>query len=660
MDLTGFYRAKVISNEDDQMDGRLQVFVVNLKRTIWVRPSNSFGSSENDMLNYKAQQGSYDSPRNDSYVVVFFLENDLNQGFYAPGMTLKYSSQTPKGMNLPKFSKLNFMKLATRANIKFKEFFNGNIVGVDLNDDTNHFFLIFDNGARMEFSSPNEIVKQGKRSSSISKFTNFILDSTRKDSYFGGKFQMLSNKTESSAEVSVSSRSENPGSADTTSYRSGNKLRFLTVVKSFFKIREDGGSHTLSVSGSSNETESLSSITSSKSVDNSGVTSNDTLLSVDEVNDKKATITKSENADTIEGLSSSRKSEFNTSEISHEIDERRELNADKFSDEMSLKMVLGEELPENEKSATVFSDEDGIRETTTSIVNDNASEKKYSLTESSDVNKNGVTKASVVAHDGSEVGLTSEVVQKITGSKLTSSSTLSKNDQSQSSVKQEVDIESGESKLTIINKFSIQNPADPSGVLELDPKFQRGHKVVMDATEDKSSIEVTSIKKAFPTDAAGKPKYGEENSIKLTEDGKEASFEINLMGGTPGGGITLKIETDGSGKFTLELPKGDMNIKAPAGTVNVEANILNATVNDSAVIKVTNKVELTATSVTAKVTDLKVEATSAEVIAKKIKIAGDLLELPGTPIPDPTGGTMCAIKLCPFSGLPHQAKKATG
>ena len=660
MTLQGFYRGKVVDNVDEQRDGRVLVFIVTLSKTIWIRPANNYGSSEQDKINYKLESGSFSTAREGQYIAVFFIENDLNQGFFVPGMTLPYAGQTANGTNLPKDVKLNFLTLRQRLNIKFQEYFNGNIGGVDLNDDTNKLFYVFDNGARIEFSSPNEPAKNGGRSSSFSKVTKFLVDTSRHDSFFGSILNVFSDKKSASVEMSAESKSAARGSADPLSYTGGEKLGFLTIVKNILSISKTGGSHIVKVSGKGVEAESSSSHSSSKSVDNGGVTLGDTNLSTDEVSGKKASSSSTESIDTEEGISSNKEKTFNTDEFSHKIEKNEVLVGKGHGKSENKEFDLGEEVPLISTSSTEKNDKDGHLVSVTAVVDDVDNSVKFIKKITEKVTPTSVERNSTLSSVDDKTLAESIDIEEVTDGKITKKSTLSSNGLNQSSVKQQLNLETGDSKLSITNKFSVPNPADVTGVLGLDPKFQRGHKITMDADEDKSVIEIASIKKSFPSDALGKPKYGVANSVKLTEDGKEAKIEISLEGGTPGAGLSVIFTTDGKGKITMELPKGDIDILAPAGTLTAECKTLDVSVKDSANIDIKNKAVVKATKVEVEATDVSVKAKSVTIEGSTTKVTGGMHTMGGTVAPNPAGGPYNCIPQCPFSGLFHQGDKVTG
>ncbi len=660
MTLSGFYRAKVVDNVDEQRDGRVLVHVINLNKTLWIRPSNNYGSSKDDKINYKLESGSFETAREGQYVAVFFLEDDINQGFFIPGMTLPYAGQTPNGLNLPKDVKLNYLTLKKRLNIKFREFFNGNIVGVDLNDDTNSLFYVFDNGARIEFNSPNEAAKDGTRTSSLLKATKFIVDTFRHDSYFGSTIEASSSKKDASVEISAISKGATRGSADPISYVSGEKLPFLTTVKNIFSISKTGGSFITKVLGKGIDAESASSYSSSKSVDNGGVTLGESSISTDEVSDKKASIESTTSIDTEEGIADNKEKVLNSEVFSHKLSEDETLTGSKHDKTESKEFSFGEEVPLVSTGDNEVSNKDGHQVTSTVVVDDVVNSTKFIKKTIEKVTASSVERNSILTSTNDDILAESIESEVVSDGKIIKKSTLSSNSLSQSSVKQQLDLESGNSNFEIVNKFSIPNPADVTGVLGLDPKFQRGHKVSMSADEDKSTIEISSIKKAFPSDALGKPKFGVANSIKLTEEGKEAKVEISLMGGTPGGGLSVIFTTDGSGKITMELPKGDIDILAPDGTVTAECKTLDVKVNDSANIDVTNKAVVKATKVEVEATDVSVASTNVTIEGKATKVTGGVHTMNGTPAPNPAGGPYNCINLCPFSGLPHQGSIVSG
>jgi len=228
-----FFRGKVLVNIDDRMDGRIGVYLpdfhshlsndetlftnmnlgeITAPNFIIASPILGINKSANDELKYQNNSGRYSVPRVGSYVMVFFLNNDPTQCFYFPkDFSIPFPDQRIFAMNLSDYNKEDFNDIVRKVNMEINEYYNGNIIGINNNDDINEFFLIFDNGTEIAISSPNERIdntpnytprnSHSKRPS----FLKFLIK--RKDSLFKSIFRMLTNKVNSEITIGVEKNS---------------------------------------------------------------------------------------------------------------------------------------------------------------------------------------------------------------------------------------------------------------------------------------------------------------------------------------------------------------------------------------------------------------------------------------------------------------------
>ena len=125
MELKGFYRAKVITNEDKQFLGRVGVYVEKLmapeaelnNKYIWVKPANIVENDRGDVAKHSLIASNYNVPRKNAKIAVFFLGNDFDQGFYLPGVGLPYEGQLGTLKNTPLSLLKNLTNYKKKPNI---------------------------------------------------------------------------------------------------------------------------------------------------------------------------------------------------------------------------------------------------------------------------------------------------------------------------------------------------------------------------------------------------------------------------------------------------------------------------------------------------------------------------------------------------------------
>lgn len=210
--LSGMMRGKVIRNDDPLKEGRIGVVIPKLMpsfdtvteepdetsfdRTVaatfeinsesrpdgnvyhnnyyWIRPTNDIYNG----LTESTIGGKYKTPRIGTWVYIFFEDEDIQKGYYAPWTpTIKGNVVSHKNLL---DSAATVDDPVKKPNIDIiREYSNGTIIAVDINEEVNNFLIAFDNGHQLRIIDDGE----GKnRMEMITGHTNYItIDDTVDD-----------------------------------------------------------------------------------------------------------------------------------------------------------------------------------------------------------------------------------------------------------------------------------------------------------------------------------------------------------------------------------------------------------------------------------------------------------------------------------------------
>ena len=608
--LDKFYRAKVIDLlEKQNMDGDILVEVIDLGLKVVAKSTNLFSKSENDIKNYFNDSGEWDVPRVGDYLVIIFLNNDINSCYYLP-FTLKFNRQVPTGMKLPSLVKENYLKLKERLNIKFREFFNGNIIGWDLNDENNMFFLVFDNGSKLEFASPNELVIDGNKKTNNIKPSFFRILVDKIDKFFSSTFDMIATKDDSkivtrafskisidkgkysdykNTEIKNDDQNDNisENEISVTKFGSINKNLVESNIETYnrktqaYKVLSTDSNLANSVEFISYEDFSNNTIIQQKMT---SLVNNEGIKNIRDVYIKTP------------NFSTQKKEEHNFDVVNN-----GSLNEDNFENNeyKNSKITFNQNTPENNKKSEISTIQ--AKDGSVSCIFEKKVEQDQTsvqISENLEI-ENSIQKAY------------SNSVNVITEDKIQKKVLMGNKELEKIQFVIENDIKNEKSSILFKNVYNSPNPADPKGIFELSPLVQKGHQIKSEVTKDYSLFEISSIKHAYPNDNIGITSYGSINSVKFEEKGTEALFEVSL------GGVDTKLQ---SVKFRLNVTeKGEVYFEFPSG-------------------------EFTIKSTTGK---LNIDVFDTEIKSKTMKKNGNV-------IPDPTkGGPFNCIKTCPLTGLPH-------
>lgn len=593
-----FFRGKVIVNYDDRMDGRIGIFLPdfqsgvnnsedsfkgkhlgNIEEPNFITAYSMLGinQSKNDEQKYQTNGGKYSTPRKGSYVVVFFLNNDPNQCYYFPKeFSLPFPDQKIYGMNLSGRNKKDFNDILRKVNLEINEFHNGNIIGVNNNDDSNEIFIIFDNGMELSLGSPiEELSPEGnfqKRKSNLTRPSFFQLLIKRKDSFFNNFLKLFTTQKESEIEIGVEKKnllekgvggnySNNENSPEIingkTSYFLDKNGAILTK-SNYYKISDKEISSTFLNTINENfvsETDSFSYYENGNenySLEKETIVGKDDIGFFENINSnynlkEKQKFTQNISSkiekfskvfNKIVSIFNGDEREYSSSETINEKDDEylflqtHLLKNDKYFKSIQLKKRIDDDLLifalELEKT---FDEDENKRNTL----------KNYYTFEGNNI-----------IHEHSLSNDKFSTVFKIIGT------------------------EEESHEITLESKSVIPNPADPSGTLELPNLSERGHKFSMKVTEDESLVRLETIGKINDSEPASQVTMGQKSFIEWKESGSESEINIELKNANPLGGIKLSLKTSDN-KVILELPSGNIEIKAPLGDVTVDA--MNATVN---------------------------------------------------------------------------------
>jgi hypothetical protein len=181
---------------------------------IWLKPTNPFNEASVNKDAFNLISGRYKKPpKTGAYIVAFFIDGDLNNGFYLSDFSLPYEGQIIKGTNLPFDEYKSFNSIEEKLNFDLTVEHTGTLYGWNHNTDYNKNFIIFDNGPLQIFSSPlavnNNIVK-----SNTSKPSQYILSLKRKDSVFSSLLHYLNDNKSASFNLSTSKVENSGGGID--------------------------------------------------------------------------------------------------------------------------------------------------------------------------------------------------------------------------------------------------------------------------------------------------------------------------------------------------------------------------------------------------------------------------------------------------------------
>ena len=633
-----FFRGKVIINTDDRMDGRIGVYIpifhshmsndengygnthlgeVTNPNYIIAAPMLGINQSEKDATRYQAFSGKYAVPRKGSYVVVFFLNNDPMQCFYFPKeFSLPYPDQRIQGMNLDMQDKLDFYDIYRKVNMDIKEEYNGTISGWNFNDDVNEWFLIFDNGSELRFGSPIETINNDSQNRESNKnkpsFLKLLLQ--RKDSLFRAISSLFTSQEDSQITLRVEQNKLSEGGVE-GNYPSKSSPQAGFLEQKLY-INSEG---LLSLSDSKfdslvNDLENKTAVSiSDKEVNTHNITSIRNK-NVDESSTSEEKITQSNSTREVTKIIELIKQE---NDKIHQIRTEQSQTHD-FQELLSrITHTLSNESSNliTEKASnitpTTFSDRDTV------ILEDNK-DRNVSLTKTEKIDDNEVsydlnfkrnytsdTDSWVEARHG--ISILNDVVKLIQSMKdekyETSFTMQGKEDEGH--------------KINMRSSFITPNPADKSKVLGLPPISERGYDLTMETTDKKTKVSLESVGKVNGVSGPPAiPLMGGGSKIEWEQEGTEHKVTIELKGANPIGGIQFQLTTKDN-KVLLELPSGDVEIKAPLGDVSVTSNTARIEATKSVEVKsaIDAKIEATNVTVTAKL-QANIEALTATVKAK--------------------------------------------
>jgi hypothetical protein len=192
--LNGFLTGTVMINDDPKKEGRIGVWIPKLMGNIskngqpkmdkesftnnmqanenninpnspisnsnywWVRPTNMVDVAKQteqykengdkvesyNLETVQSSQGSYRVPRLGQEIIVIFLDGDPQKGYYLP-LTPTTTQEVIDALHI--YNKDNWNDLSKKKNIEvIREYWNGNIIAVDTNPETNTLTITFDDG----------------------------------------------------------------------------------------------------------------------------------------------------------------------------------------------------------------------------------------------------------------------------------------------------------------------------------------------------------------------------------------------------------------------------------------------------------------------------------------------------------------------------------
>lgn len=650
-DLSGFHRGKVINNIDTQLSGKVGVYVLDLmsafsdeinesfdvnipnqeSNMIWITPTNAYNESSKDIKLYDNTSGSYNTPRIGEYVAVFFLNNDLNQGYYIPGISLPLLNQITNGFNLSTSNKEDFVNTERKPNIWLKEFWNRNIIGFNNNEDTQELFIKFDNGVELKFSSPNEQSNGDNHKSNLTKPSELIVSIKRLDSQYETILDLKADNKTASSNIGVSKNKDDDGV-------NGYELSYSTPITGEAKVYQyvdNDGSVSVFNTEYTKDFENYNTHSKTITATDTSLDSSEKISSMflgttsSELNDNK-NASKS-------GIRIINKYQFSLIKDTYDkslFNKKIELinkkgtiikSMDIKSEKESSSLINKSEMVYNSIICNdVFSYINSDNAYSGSITLNkkiNKSETSYDLIINknyvSDENKRSVIESNYKVDNDSSSYRTSNYDDNF---KSTISSTITRNKKS---------------KVSISNSYNEPNPIDIIRTLDLPPMYSRGHIIEMEAEQSSSVIRLKSLKSGLvPVD----PMMGSENYIEWKETGTESVITISMVGINKAAGIKLTLSTNGNGSTTLELPMGDINIKSVAG--NITAATESGRVNVSG-----NMVNVKA------LTNAKIEAVSATIKADMVNvksrignISGEIITIKGSNMINLRSNAMVNIK----------------
>ena len=684
----GFFRGKVVDNVDPSMEGLLHIEIPKLNNECCIAaPVSKFSKAIDNESKYSVHAGDFDIPEVDDYIAVFFTDDKMCH--YIPNWTLKYPGQTPKGMELQEETKLNFLDKIKRLRVKFREFFNGNIVGCDLNDETNSFFINFDNGVRLEFNSPNEEAKCTGTKSSHSRYPSlFALLMERKDSLYKGAFSAIADKTKALNIFSVENK-QAIGNAFPGKYNSTD-----TAKNGLHKstIKQEVSANGVSFINSNETTHSSANATlSTNSISVTSTTSADKKDKINVVNSTAKSNAALSNDQSINIGCEITDVKISKTKFSNGLEVEQIVNNNKTNDGLLSDDIVKTNSVDTSVSRTVSETiKDAINKVFAFSVTNKKKSGSYKKIEN--VKDSSVTLETTITTNNDKKTAKNIFTRMVDGSKIITSNTS--NDGSDKkydnvSILTEVDVANKTSKIELSTQFVKGNPIDPAkGALEMKPDVLRGQKLTMMSSASESSFKIESIKKAFIPMKGKMSEFGVPNSIEFKETDKEATLKIKMSNDTPATSlIEISIDTsDGSlkiktaGNVSIDTGKGDISLTTTNLTVKAAKDIKIETPTEVNVKAKSIKAESTTCSIKAKETNLESDKVNIKCKSAKIDSTGDVsvkssksividsasIDIKGKKVTTkgsvaPTGsGPYCAIKLCPFTGLPHVGDSVIG
>jgi len=607
-----FFRGKVVNNKDDRKEGRIGVHISDLMgstsnqetenkninvgmkgSTNWVvaYPTHFISKSKNDEKLYQTFAGNFDVPREGAYVLVFFLKNDPTQCFYIPNLSLPFTQQTIVGMNLPENISENFESLDKKLNIKMQEFHNGNIVGIDLNDETNECFLIFESGSSVVFGAPIEFVDENSlltgRKSSSKKPTFLNIKLERKD----GVYEMLDLRTVTFKEATYEIKTHKKSLAE---QGFGNNYENSVVENSeiFASTKMISKDETSSIDHLvKHEIEDVYTTTnSSLRATAEGAESNTSLNFTNLHNGVSRSYEVSDSINSEEIILNKNFSlkEPIEDETSGELEDTTTITSERFFLEKTLEYIKKKLKSTITTTKDVFSNSINLLKIYSSRSDEKFSNVKFRI--QTEDNKAGYELRLEKNFPNKEDDMSViELKTKLEDNKGSMELSLN-NDQANSHIKLSGD--DINQKLVFGTNIKTPNPGDPFNILGLPPLFERGHQVSIDSTADTSSIRLESVKQSMGDKNTALPVMGGQNVIELIESGTESTLNIELKGLNPAGGMKLTVKTNAAGEMTLELPMGDINIKSGLGKVKVEAATAEVKALTNASISAAGKIDV--------------------------------------------------------------------
>ena len=625
--LVGFYRGKVISNKDLQGSGKIGVFIPRLmsgkiknhepvsfdmvkdnrdSTCIWVKPASHINMSKSDYEKYSTKSGSFDVPREGSYVAIFFLDGIEENGFYLPGISFPYEGQTPGFKNIPSDLVTDLLDHRRKRNIHMREFFNGSIVGYNANEDVQDFFLNFDNGTSLEFASPNNI-SGNNLSSHSQKPSKFDLRLKRHDSVFSSNIVGRTTNEDGSS-FSIISKKKNTTVEKGLNYKS--KVDIDEVVSnSILKVNtiKDGSFGSLSTNSTESRKQSASGLKVSSSKSSSTISLKQSFTDGEDKSfkdDYSATIS-------IDGIekSSSELSTFSKSLNTMIEKEKNEVySEDKYESDEKMRSKLDED-------------------------------KKFSLMNILRVGKKVYLKIKTLEFLFKEFFSRFKREEKFSKSKAKIKVSIEKNSEDNSEdtyrIVDNKEIDGNKIKLNLnasnnntATSFSLVNNEEDSSISmesvaidenpinvatfnigELENQFTRGLKFQIESEKGKSSASLYSIRKSFiPGQDLAMMGMEEEESkiVTVEEEGTETKIKIDVKGINPTLGGVITISSSDKNMINIESEAASFNVVTKLGNVNVEA--LNATV----IAKLEAKIEALSAIIEAKA-EAKVKSVLTEI-----------------------------------------------